>query len=128
MCYRHKKGKLQVLLVTTSNGRWIIPKGWPIDGLHAYQAALQEAWEEAGVRHGNAEKDAIGSYKSIKRFDNGQEIPCETLVFRVEVTDLAEEYPEDEMRERQWVSPKKAASLVSEDGLRDILLGLEEIV
>ena len=50
LCYRIKSNKVQVLLVTTRRtGRWILPKGWPIDGLTPQKSAAREAWEEAGV-------------------------------------------------------------------------------
>ena len=33
ICYRMRKGKPQVLLITSrGTGRWVLPKGWPIDG------------------------------------------------------------------------------------------------
>jgi 8-oxo-dGTP pyrophosphatase MutT (NUDIX family) len=50
LCYRVRRGKTQILLITSrTRGRWIIPKGWPSEGLTPAQSALQEAWEEAGV-------------------------------------------------------------------------------
>ena len=33
LCYRWQKKKLQILLITSRTAkRWIIPKGWPMDG------------------------------------------------------------------------------------------------
>ena len=52
LCYRFKKKSLQPeMLVITSRdtGRWIIPKGWPMDGKKSHEVAAREAWEEAGV-------------------------------------------------------------------------------
>ncbi|MFC6583776.1 NUDIX hydrolase [Sulfitobacter aestuariivivens] len=47
LCYRVKKGKVQVLLVTSrGTKRWIVPKGWPMDGKTPAQSAALEAWEE----------------------------------------------------------------------------------
>ena len=43
LCHRATKGGKEVLLISSSSGRWILPKGWPIDGLTAAQAAKQEA-------------------------------------------------------------------------------------
>ena len=43
-------GSLQLYLVTSrGGGRWIIPKGNPIEGLAAHEVAAQEAFEEAGL-------------------------------------------------------------------------------
>ncbi|MEN9850080.1 MAG: hypothetical protein RL128_243, partial [Pseudomonadota bacterium] len=50
LCWRMHRGKVEVLLITSRDtGRWVIPKGWPIDGLAPAQTAAREAWEEAGV-------------------------------------------------------------------------------
>ena len=53
---RQTKRHTEVLLVKSSRGRWIIPKGWPMDGLTEAQAAKVEAWEEAGVDKGKVSK------------------------------------------------------------------------
>ncbi len=43
-------GRLKVLLITSRDtGRWIMPKGWPMDGEQDWRAAEIEALEEAGV-------------------------------------------------------------------------------
>jgi hypothetical protein len=60
LCYKQANDTddKEILLVTSRDtGRWIIPKGWPIDGKNASEAALQEAWEEAGraQRHGHGQ-------------------------------------------------------------------------
>jgi len=47
-----KTRSIELLLVTSREAkRWIIPKGWPIDGLKPFKSAAQEAYEEAGI-HG----------------------------------------------------------------------------
>ena len=44
-------GNSQVLLLTSrETKRWVIPKGWPMKGRKPYEAAVQEALEEAGKR------------------------------------------------------------------------------
>ena len=51
LCFRETDTGKDVLLITSrGTGRWIVPKGWPIDGMGGSEAALREAWEEAGVR------------------------------------------------------------------------------
>ena len=122
LCYRtHKSGK-QVLLVTSRDtGRWIIPKGWPITGKTSSETALQEAWEEAGVRDGKAEPNAIGSYTYDKRFENGSSTKVRTAVYPVAVKTLSDSFPEADERNRKWVSPKEAANLVAEPELKKLL-------
>lgn len=124
LCYRKKGGKKEVLLITSrGTGRWILPKGWPIEGLDAPGSALQEAWEEAGVKKGKVGKSSIGSYTYAKTFDSGLTAPCRAEVYPVEVKKIVNDFPERRERNRKWVSPAKAAKMVQEPGLREILSG-----
>ena len=53
LCYRFRKKKsvLEVLLITSRDtGRWVIPKGWPMQGRRSYAVAEREAFEEAASR------------------------------------------------------------------------------
>lgn len=125
LCYRNEGDSKEVLLVTSrGTGRWILPKGWPINGLDAGQAALQEAWEEAGVRKGAVDGHAIGTYTYDKALDEGWSIEIETLVYPVEVEDMRETFPECRQRQRTWVAPAKAANMVREPELQSILRDL----
>ncbi|KJZ20913.1 hypothetical protein TW80_01435 [Loktanella sp. S4079] len=121
LCHRRGKEGTQVLLVSSSSGRWILPKGWPIDGLSAVEAAKQEAWEEGGVKKASADEDAVQTFIGEKRFDNGATIPCEVKVYPFEVEKLSKTYPEAERRKRVWASPQKAAEMVDDPGLRQVL-------
>ncbi|EEE36376.1 hydrolase, nudix family [Rhodobacteraceae bacterium KLH11] len=123
LCTRGAGPGNDVLLITSrGTGRWILPKGWPIDGLNGPETALQEAWEEAGVRASDVQDDPVGHYSYDKILGNGTAQPVTASVYRVQVTDLAEEYPEAAQRKRCWVSPKVAAERVQEPELRDLLL------
>ncbi|MCW8842100.1 MAG: NUDIX hydrolase [Rhodobacteraceae bacterium] len=122
LCYREDGPKKKVLLITSRNTqRWIVPKGWHIDGLDAPGAALQEAWEEAGVKKAAINPDSIGSFDYSKRLENGVPVPVEAQVFAVEVESLKDDFPESEERTRKWVAPEEAAEMVEEPGLRSIL-------
>ena len=125
LCYRETGPRKEVLLITSrGTGRWILPKGWPINGLDAGQAALQEAWEEAGVRKGSVESRAIGTYTYDKALDEGWSIEIETLVYPVEVEAIREKFPEAHQRKRTWVDPSEAANMVREPELQSILRDL----
>lgn len=122
LCYRQDDGRKEVLLITSrGTGRWIIPKGWPIDGKDAPGAALQEAWEEAGVRSGRVTREAIGIYCYEKELSTGLPVSVETLVFAVEVNQIEADYPEAGERRRKWVTPAAAANMVQEPELQQIL-------
>lgn len=125
LCFRHKGGKLEVLMITSRDTRrWIIPKGWPLAGKKLHEAAEIEAWEEAGVRAAKVSPHELGRYVYHKRHAQGVEEPCCTLVYPVEVKRLSKVYPERKERRRRWMRPKKAARLVDEPELRDILRAL----
>lgn len=119
LCHRGEGDSKEYLLVTSRDtGRWIIPKGWPIRGLKSNEAALREAWEEAGVHNSKATPDPVGTFTYQKRQSTGWEIPIETLVYSVAVKDLSEEFPEAHERSRRWVKADAAVAMVNEAGLK----------
>ncbi|MHA6263680.1 NUDIX hydrolase [Arenibacterium sp. CAU 1754] len=122
LCYRVKQGKLKILLVTSrGSGRWIVPKGWPMDKQTPAAAAAQEAWEEAGVV-GKAQDRCLGLYSYLKTMENGkQQLPCVAMVYPVLVQSLAADFPEKDQRRRKWFSPRKAAARVAEPELARML-------
>lgn len=125
LCHRDNNGQREFLLITSRNTkRWIIPKGWPIRGLKSHEAALQEAWEEAGVKAGNADKRPEGTYTYQKTQKTGWSFPVKTLVYSVAVCELSKKYPEAGQRTRKWVSANDAAEMVDEPELQRIFHAL----
>ena len=125
LCYRDTPQGKRVLLITSRDtGRWIVPKGWPIKGLDGPGSALQEAWEEAGVRKADIESDPVGYYEYAKGLGDGVTIPVEAQVYLTKVRDLREDYPEADERTRAWFAPADAANLVDEPDLQAILRAL----
>src|SRR3954454_11986232 len=99
----------QVCLISSRNGkRWVVPKGCLEPGKTAGQIALQEAWEEAGLV-GLLRPEPIGSYLYDK---NG--VTCHVLVYVMQVTEVHDDYPEREFRERSWVSRREALTRIEE--------------
>lgn len=122
ICTRVRHGKREVLLITSrETGRWVIPKGWPMKGLSDADAAAVEAWEEAGIAEAKHDKKPVGYYKYRKKLDDGTLIPVKVAVFRLKVQDTSKSYPENKQRRRKWVSPKNAAAMVREPGLKKLL-------
>lgn len=121
LCHRSTARGKEVLLVTSSSGRWILPKGWPIDGMTAPEAAAQEAWEEGGVKAAKVGQSSLGSFFSRKTYTNGRSEPCETMVYKLKVSDITDDFPEADRRERIWVSPAKAAEMVDNAQLKSLL-------
>ncbi len=126
LCYRLKKNKKPEILLITSRAskRWIIPKGWPMEGKTPIESASLEAWEEAGVR-GRSDGRCIGIFSYSKDADALGELPCLVMVFAIEVSELSNTYPEAGERERLWLSRKKAAKRVDEPDLARIIRDFE---
>jgi 8-oxo-dGTP pyrophosphatase MutT (NUDIX family) len=112
---------VEVMLITSlDTGRWIVPKGWPIDGMTPAEAAAQEAWEEAGLR-GRVHDACLGLYSYSKWLDEELSLPCIVAVFGLEVGKVDDAFPEAGRRKRKWFSPKKAAARVEEPELKRII-------
>ena len=125
LCYRMVKDKPQILLITARrSGRWIIPRGWPMDTKTPSEAALIEAWEEAGVK-GKAHEQSLGLYSYSRDIGEDTPMPCVAMVYPVKVKSLADAFPEQGQRDRKWFSPKKAAARVTEPELAHILKGFD---
>lgn len=113
--------ELQILLVTSRRTRrWIIPKGWPMDGLKPTAAAAREAKEEAGVL-GEMSEATIGQYRYMKVLRNGSEMPCRVEVFPLKVTKERHDWDEMDARDRRWYSVIDAAAAVREPQLKAII-------
>lgn len=114
-------GILQILLITTRNThRWIVPKGFPIEGKSPREAAAMEAMEEAGVEGAVAAKP-LGCFNYDKLRKSGELLPCKVQVFAMEVTRQHDDFPEKAMRSARWVTPGQALTHVGEPGLRQII-------
>lgn len=121
LCYRIVKDKPQILLITSrGTKRWILPKGWPMKNRSPGQAALREAYEEAGVI-GRVAETPLGRVPYLKTSESGEELPCVGIIYPVRVALLKAEYPEAGERKRKWFSRKKAAKRVLEPELARLL-------
>ncbi|PTW46161.1 NUDIX domain-containing protein [Rhodovulum kholense] len=121
---RDKNGRLSVLMVTSrGTGRWVMPKGWTMDGRKPWVAAEIEALEEAGAE-GYVASQSIGTYDYDKRLDDGSVLRCRVEVFPMIVTKLKRDWKERRERTRRWFSPKDAARRVDEPELATLLRSL----
>ncbi|WP_299767887.1 NUDIX hydrolase [uncultured Tateyamaria sp.] len=121
-----RKNRLRVLMVTSRDrGRWIMPKGWTMDGKKPWQAAKIEALEEAGAV-GFVSDQPIGSYHYMKGLAKGQSVLCRVTVYPMIVDKLKRRWKEREERKRHWFSLKEAAKLVEEKALMTMLQDLAQ--
>lgn len=122
LCWRRAGKGIEVLLVSSrETRRWVLPKGWPKRGLDGAGAALEEAWEEAGVRADDQRPLKVGRYSYRKRLEGDVPVQTEVDVFAFHVTRLLDEFPEAGQRDRRWFPPEEAAQLVHEPELATIL-------
>lgn len=119
------KGRLRVLMVTSRDtGRWVMPKGWTMDGKKPWAAAEIEALEEAGAK-GHISHEKIGTYCYDKVLDNGKTLRCRVRVYPMIVEKLKRDWKERAERKRHWFSPRSAAKAVDEPDLADLLRALD---
>lgn len=118
--YRRIDGQTEVLIIRSSkNKHWVVPKGIADPGLSLQASAAKEAIEEAGVE-GLIDNAAIGSYSTDK-----WGATCTVEVFPMRVTRIIPESEwEEHHRGRRWVSPQQAAELLHQPQLRDMALKL----
>lgn len=114
-------GDLEVLLITSrGTGRWIIPKGNPIQGLKPHQVAAREAYEEAGIS-GKAANKSIGKFRYSKQRPGRSDAEIEVTVFPLLVTEQLPDWPERRQRQRRWLNPITASHLADDIGLKRLL-------
>lgn len=101
--YRIVGGRIEVCIVTTvRTRRWVFPKGYVEDGETEAEAALKEAWEEAGLV-GRIAGQSVGSYERRKLGN-----VCRVACYLMKVEECQRAWRESRRRERRWV-PADAA-------------------
>ncbi|KRB61534.1 DNA mismatch repair protein MutT [Rhizobium sp. Root708] len=124
ICMRSQADGPEVLMITTRDTRrWMIPKGWPIDGLTPQEVAEREAWEEAGVV-GKVKRKVFGEFRYVKILSDGREIEPLVSVYLIKVRRRKKRFPEMAERNVIWMKPAEAARHVREPELRKLLLAV----
>jgi len=113
---KRRAKSLQVCLIRKKGSRtWGIPKGVVDRGDTREETALNEAWEEAGLK-GRLIGDAIGTYQ-YQKWDKTLRV----AVYIMEVLDQADTWDEAYFRERRWTSFEKAVSRLTRHPVRRLL-------
>lgn len=121
LCCRMDEQEPEILLVSTRDtGRLILPKGWPEADMPAFETALLEAYEEAGVI-GKADHRPLGSFRSYKGLASGLKLRTKVLVFKVEFESQVDNFPELGQRKRIWMPVSEAIEKADEPALRRFL-------
>lgn len=119
--YRFQGSQVRILLITSrETRRWVIPKGWPMNGLKPQDAAAAEAAEEAGLI-GVIEPRPLGSYRYLKRLKQKDSIAVQVIVFPFRVDAQVESWKEQDQRTLRWFGYRTAASRVAEPSLQRLI-------
>jgi 8-oxo-dGTP pyrophosphatase MutT (NUDIX family) len=101
-------GVVQVCLIRRkTSAKWGIPKGYIERGDTDVQAALAEAYEEAGL-NGRVKGDSVGTYE----YEKGP-LALTVTVYVMEVLEERTPWREMRWRERRWCSIEEAGALLS---------------
>ena len=110
------------LLVTRRRSQsWIIPKGWPKEGMEDHELAALEAFEEAGLG-GEPATESIGYYDETKErsgFEAVEHGRIQVFPFHVQYHYI--DWPEKGQRKHTWLGPEAAAKLVENKSLAAII-------
>lgn len=125
--YKVVDGQVVFLIVTSRRtGRWIFPKGAPIEGLSPPEVAAREAFEEAGVE-GMVGAAPLGFYSTVK-VKGVRRIGVEVDLYPLEVETQHEVWPETGQRHRHWVLLPEARRLLSDQRLSELATALQDRV
>ncbi len=110
-------GGFEVLLITSrQGGRWLVPKGWPSGNRSLADAAVSEAYEEAGIV-GIVHPEPLGTYSYRKAMAEGYRVRCHVFVYPFLVRQHCLEWRERGERSLRWSGLAEAARLVEDRGL-----------
>ncbi|ASD25774.1 NUDIX domain [Brevundimonas diminuta] len=119
--WRHGSNGVEIMMITSrETRRWVIPKGNRMAGKTDAEAAVIEAYEEAGVQ-GDVMGAPIGWFRYGKRLKSGRVQATIASVYPLEVFIQLGAWPEDAQRERRWMSTEDAAAVVDEDELAELI-------
>ena len=112
----------RICLVTSRSGRrWVIPKGRIERGQSPSEAAILEAWEEAGLV-GDLSPVPLGTFQ-YEKLDRVFLVS----VYVLSVKEIRSDWPERRDRRREWVEWTVALERIEEEGPREILRSLQPL-
>jgi 8-oxo-dGTP pyrophosphatase MutT (NUDIX family) len=113
--FRRNRNAVSFCLITAAaSRRWGIPKGMIERGMAPEDTALQEAWEEAGLR-GRILGKSLGSYEYEKAG-----VLLTVAVYLMEVESEAGQWEEQALRRRRWVPGVDAARMLETHPARSL--------
>lgn len=111
--YLYRGGHLHLVIVmNSSQSRWIIPKGQPESGMSRQDVAVMEAMEEAGV---------IGSCLPGLRVSCHRKDEKGLHIYPLKVTTVLKKWPEMDWRKRAVLPVAKALKMISDPVLAECI-------
>jgi len=110
--YALRDGQVVFLLITSSSGRWIFPKGRVEADEDGPECAAREAFEEAGVS-GDIAADAVSCF-GVPVERQGTVREAELCLYPMRVSDQQDSWPERGDRARHWVTFEELSDLVDD--------------
>lgn len=111
--YAVREGHVLFLLITSSSGRWIFPKGHIEKGEQDAEAAAREAFEEAGVV-GQVMEDALVCF-DVPLVRKGTQCEGQLCLFPMRVAYQEDKWPDQGGRHRHWVTLEELTALVDDE-------------
>ena len=106
---RRAGGDVEICLIRRKESRrWGIPKGMVERGDTLEETALNEAWEEAGLK-GRLIGESIGTYEYEK-----WDLHLVVAVYVMDVLEELADWEEAHFRERTWISLGEAAAMLAD--------------
>lgn len=100
--YRYnKRGELQIMLISKTPGKWVMPKGGIEKNMTPVASALKEAGEEAGIN------GKVESFLGTMQYTKDGKLQ-HVQWYLMKVTKEHSTWDEDYMRDRKWMDPAKA--------------------
>lgn len=110
-----------ILLVTSRKSvNWIIPKGWPKEGMPDRELVALEAYEEAGLS-GTVGHNPVGLYTHPVGSKTGLIEYCRVEVYPFLVEYHYVDWPEKGQRKHTWLDRDVAAKLIKQEDLANII-------
>ena len=113
-CYRGKHGIKVCLINRRHSLEWGFPKGSVEPGESPPDAALREAFEEAGLKGRIVVK--LGSYKYVKKGTT-----LNVVVFLMEVSQVLSNWLEATFRKRRWVALDECSEVIRRKEMHNVL-------
>ena len=116
-----------MLITSRGTGRWIIPKGWPMERLAPHEAAPRRRWRRAGWS-GRSARSRSAFYRYEKQADSADRAAMRGDGVCARSGRQLLQWPEQHQRRTRWFALHEAAEAVQEPELADMIRNLAALI